>query len=538
MKSGILFFALCLILSSCSKPQADLIVHHAKIYTVNAAFDTASVLVIKDGKVLAVGGDTLLNQYQSKQVVDAQGQFIYPGFIDAHCHFTGYAMDHYKLALFGTRSFQEVLEKVKSYATTSKREWIEGRGWDQNDWAQKVFPTKDSLDILFPNRPVFLLRVDGHAVLCNQKALDLAGITPQTNIPGGEVILKNGQLTGLLLDNVVDQVKKVIPKRTQEEVTEDFIRTQAECFQLGLTGVVDCGVSKYVADWMQAAQEKNKISMRVSFLLSDEKENYDHYLSLKPFRNERLHIAGFKVYADGALGSRGAYLLSDYSDRHGHRGYLITSEDSMKRIATKVAATEYQLCTHAIGDAANRATLNIYGQVLPAKNDRRWRIEHAQVVDTNDIHLFGEHQIIPSVQPTHATSDMYWAGDRLGPQRVKTAYAYKTLLQQNGWLPLGTDFPVESLNPLFTFAAAVNRMDKENFPTNGFQTENALSREEALRGITIWAAKSVFEDDVKGSLEAGKFADFVILPIDLMKASHTELYQTKVTSTYLGGEKK
>lgn len=278
--------------------------------------------------------------------------------------------------------------------------------------------------------------------------------------------------------------------------------------------------------------------MRVSFLLSDEKENYDHYLSLKPFRNERLHIAGFKVYADGALGSRGAYLLSDYSDRHGHRGYLITSEDSMKRIATKVAATEYQLCTHAIGDAANRATLNIYGQVLPAKNDRRWRIEHAQVVDTNDIHLFGEHQIIPSVQPTHATSDMYWAGDRLGPQRVKTAYAYKTLLQQNGWLPLGTDFPVESLNPLFTFAAAVNRMDKENFPTNGFQTENALSREEALRGITIWAAKSVFEDDVKGSLEAGKFADFVILPIDLMKASHTELYQTKVTSTYLGGEKK
>lgn len=532
----LLFIGFVFCLLSCRKNNADLIIKNGLVYTVNQNFDTAQVIVIKDGKFIAVGGDSLLDSYQAEKYIDAKGQFIYPGFMDAHCHFTGYAKDKYKLALFGTKSFQEVIDKTLEYSKTNKRIWIEGRGWDQNDWDIKAFPNKDTLDILFPNTPVFLMRIDGHAILCNQKALDLAHVNSSTKVEGGEVEIINGKLTGMLIDNAVDIVKKVLPPRTVEEIIQDFVNAETDCTTLGLTSLVDCGISKSTLDVLQKAYKENKLQLRNTILLSDEKDNYEAYLDKKPYRDNRLHIAGFKVYADGALGSRGAYLLEDYSDKAHHHGYLLTPIDSMKSIAQKLIKTEYQLCTHAIGDAANRAVLLNYGEVLKGKNDRRWRIEHAQVVHKNDFHYFADFNIIPSVQPTHATSDMYWATDRVGPVRIKDAYAYQKLLLLNNWLPLGTDFPVESFNPLYTFFAAVFRVDKNNFPQNGFEIENALSRKDALKGITIWAAKSVFEEEVKGSIEVGKMADFVILPIDLMQAKSEAIYNCKVVATYIDGK--
>lgn len=529
-------FTISFCLFSCKQNNADLIIKNAHIYTVNEAFDTAQVIVIKDGKFIAVGGDSLLKQYQAAQTIDAKGQYIYPGFMDAHCHFTGYAKDKYKLALFGTKSFNEVIEKVVAYSKTNTRVWIEGRGWDQNDWENKEFPNKDTLDQLFPNTPIFLMRIDGHAILCNQKALDLANINASTTVTGGEVEVINGKLSGMLIDNAVDIVKKVLPVRTEAEIIADFVDAETDCVQLGLTSLVDCGISKSTVEQLQKAYKENKLQIRNSVMLSDEKENYEAFLTKKPIKEDRFHIVGYKVYADGALGSRGAFLIESYSDKHQHHGYLLTAIDSMRGIAKKLIETDYQLCTHAIGDGANREVLKIYAEALKGKNDRRWRVEHAQVLNKDDFHYFGDFNIVPCVEPTHATSDMYWAKDRVGSTRIKDAYAYKKLLLQNNWLPLGTDFPVESLNPLLTFYAAVFRIDKNQWPSNGYEMENAISRQEALKGITIWAAKSVFEEKEKGSIENGKLADFVILPADLMQASASEIYNMPVLATYIQGK--
>jgi Predicted metal-dependent hydrolase with the TIM-barrel fold len=523
--------------TACQQHNADLIVFNGKIYTVNQSFDTASVLVIKHGRVEAVGGDTLLKKYSAFNTINLDRKYVYPGFIDAHCHFTGYAMDQYKLALFGTKSFDEVLQKVKAYAPSIQREWIEGRGWDQNDWETKCYPNKKELDSLFPDRPVFLMRIDGHAALCNQKALDKAGISINTHIEGGKIVIENNQLTGIVIDKAMERVKEVIPMRTQQEVTQDFINTQEECFSYGLTSVVDCGVKDNIIQWLHQAQLARKVHIRAAVMLSDEASNYEKYLNQTPYISDKLRIIGFKVYADGALGSRGAKLIEPYHDHPHTDGLQLISMDSLLAKAIRIFPTPYQLCVHAIGDGANRQVLQVFAKVLGGKNDKRWRIEHAQVVHPDDFDLFGQYNIIPSVQPTHATSDMYWATDRLGEHRMKTAYAYKQLLQQNNWLPLGTDFPVENMNPLKTFYAAVFRKDANGYPSDGFQPENALTRQEALRGITIWAAKSYFDEVQVGSLEKGKKADFVISATDLMTADESKILSSFIETTYIAGQR-
>ena len=535
----LLSFLVILGLSACKKNNADYIFHNAHIYTVNDRFDTASTLVIKDGKILAVGGKELLNQYHALNIINAKGTYIYPGFIDAHTHFTGYAMDKYKLVLYGSKSFEEMIGKVVDYARTSKREWIEGRLWDHQLWPNKEFPTKDTLDKLFPNRPVFLMRIDGHAILCNQKALDLAGVNENTVIEGGELLKRNGKLTGLLIDNAVNLVKSKIPVRTKEEEIPDMFLAQDDCFKLGLTSLVECGISNEVIKWLIELSENNKKSLKIGLaaFLTDEEKNYRDFFNQPIYQKGFLKIVGYKIFADGSLGSRGALLSQEYNDRHEHKGQLLKPIDSILSIAIKVIGTPYQLSVHAIGDGTNHQILSVFGEVLKQPNDRRWRIEHAQVVNPEDLALFAKYSIIPSVQPTHAMSDMSWATDRLGAERIQYAYAYKALLQQNSWIPLGTDFPVEDLNPLNTYCAAVFRQNKELQPMGGFQMENALSKEEALRGITIWAAKSVYEEKIKGSLEVGKQADFVVLPTDLMTASADSIYKTKVIYTYVKGER-
>ncbi|MBK9380020.1 MAG: amidohydrolase [Chitinophagaceae bacterium] len=530
---------LVIVLLSCNrKEKIDLLVYNATIYTVDSSFSTAEAMAVKDGKIIAVGKTAdIEKEFDATEKLDAQGKFIYPGFIDAHAHFVGYGMSLQRVDLTGTNSWEECIERVKIFANENKEGWITGRGWDQNDWAIKEFPNNEILDTLFPDRPVLLTRVDGHAAIANQKALDLAGIKAHDTLTGGEIEEMEGTLTGVLIDNAVDLVSSKIPAATDEQFKKALQAAEQNCFAMGLTTIDDCGLSFPSVDMIKSLQANGDLKMRLYVMLSDEKANYDYAAANGMIKTDRLNVRSFKVYGDGALGSRGACLLQPYSDKIGHYGFLLSQPAHFDSVANWISNNRWQMCTHAIGDSGNRTILNTYAKYLKGKNDLRWRIEHAQVVDQNDFSLFGANSIIPSVQPTHATSDMYWAGDRLGGERVKGAYAYKQLLQQNGWLPLGTDFPVEDISTFKTFYAAVVRKDAKGWPANGYQVENALTREEALRGMTIWAAKANFEEKEKGSLEKGKFADFVILDSDIMKEVPEKLLSIKVLQTFLNGEK-
>jgi predicted amidohydrolase YtcJ len=537
----LLFFipAFLVLISSCKfRQKVDLIVHHAKIYTVDEKFTVAEAMAISEGKIVAIGkNDDILKEYEAATEEDAKGNAVFPGFIDAHCHFTGYATDMWKCELVGTTSFDEVIEKIKAYSKTAPMQWIYGRGWDQNDWAVKEYPDKTKLDELFPDRPVFLKRIDGHAALVNQKALDIAGVTAATKVSGGSIELKDGKPTGVLMDNAMDIVENTVPLISDSLTKQYYIKAQQECFGYGLTSVHDCGISEHTIDLVDEEQKAGRLKMKIFALLTDSMQYYKKWLAQGPYKTARLNVGGFKLYADGALGSRGACLLEPYSDKKDWTGFLINDIQHYQDIAQQIANSKMQLCTHAIGDSGNRLMLKIYAAVLKGKNDRRWRIEHAQVVNENDFHYFGDNNIIPSVQPTHGTSDMYWAQDRLGPIRIKGAYAYLQLLKENGWIPLGTDFPVEYISPFKTFFAAVARQDAKGFPAGGFQKENALTREQALRGMTIWAAKAAFEEKEKGSLEPGKAADFIILDKDIMNCDINDVLKTMVLATYSNGEK-
>jgi len=539
MRTAFLTLALSVFLFACSQKQrVDLLVYNATIYTVDSTFSIAETMAVKDGKIVAVGRTTdLEKEFDAKEKLDAQGKFIYPGFIDAHAHFVGYGLGLQKADLVGTNSWEEIIEKLKSFATANSEGWLIGRGWDQNDWGVKEFPNNEKLNELFPDRPVLLTRIDGHAAISNQKALDLAAVKAGDHLTGGEVEVKNGKLTGILVDNAISLVSSKIPGATDEQFKKALQAAEKNCFAVGLTTIDDCGLGFDAVERIKRMQTTGDLKMRLYVMLSDNKRNYDYLEKNGVIKTERLNVRSIKVYADGALGSRGACLLQPYSDKPNWSGFLLSSPAHFDSVANYISQKGWQMCTHAIGDSGNRTILNIYAKYLKGKNDLRWRIEHAQVLNENDFILFGANSIIPSVQPTHATSDMYWAGDRLGTERVKGAYAYKQLLQQNGWIPLGTDFPVEDISTFKTFYAAIIRKDAKGWPETGYQMENVLTREEALRGMTIWAAKSNFEEKEKGSLEKGKFADFVILDADLMKEVPEKLLEVKVLKTFLGGEK-
>jgi predicted amidohydrolase YtcJ len=532
--------AIALFLTSCGGPKkVDTIVVNGVIYTVDSSFSTAQAMAIKDGLIVATGTDAeILAAYTASEKIDAKGKAVYPGFIDAHAHFVGYGKSLFQVDLFGTTSWEEAVERVKIFAAAHPElAWIEGRGWDQNKWPGKKYPTNALLNTLFPNIPVVLQRVDGHAAIANQKAFDIAGVKPGQTIVGGEVETKNGVLTGVLIDNATDLVYGSIPAVTKQTYTQWLQAAQQNCFAQGLTTITDCGLNMSDINIIDTLQQEGKINMRLFAMLSDNPENLTAYLKRGPYKTDKLFVNGFKVYADGALGSRGACLLHSYEDRKDWTGFLLANISHYDSLASVLAASKFQMCTHAIGDSANRQILNIYNKYLQKGNDRRWRIEHAQVVNPADFNLFGAAAVVPSVQPTHATSDMYWAAERLGNERMKGAYAYKQLMDQNGWIPLGTDFPVEDISPFKTFLASVGRVDAKGFPEGGFQSENALSREQTIRGMTIWAAKASFLEKEVGSLEAGKKADFIILAQDLMQVPVNKILDTKVVATFSGGKK-
>lgn len=533
----LLFLLSIIAFSSCKKQEADLIVTNANIYTVNNTFDKAEAIAIKDGKFLAIGTSAeITKKYQSNEVIDAEGQTLVPGLIDAHCHFYGLGMQQQKVDLRGTKSYDDVLQKLSDFQDEKNLEYITGRGWDQNDWDVKEFPTKEKLDKLFPKTPVAIRRVDGHALLVNQAALNYSGLS-ETNFPknisGGEFISKNGKLTGVLIDAAMSYIK--IPPPSKKEEIQGLLDAQKIGFSYGLTTVDDAGLSRNVIELIDSLQQVEQLKMRVYAMVSVSQKNLDYFIGKGIIKTDRLNVRSFKVYGDGALGSRGAVMRESYSDRDAHFGAMIYSPKRYEEIAKQIAASEYQMNTHAIGDSANTWILKTYKNALKDYKDRRWKIEHAQIVSPEDFDYFDN--IVPSVQPTHATSDMYWAKDRVGSERMKGAYAYKDLLNKYGKIALGTDFPVERVSPFLTFYAAVVRKDLEDYPKDGFQMENALSREETLKGMTIWAAHSNFEENEKGSIEVGKFADFVILNQNIMEVEGSKIPTTKAVATFVNGEK-
>lgn len=540
IKINILFPVLAFAVLSCnsSKMKVDLIVTNATVYTVNDSFAVAESFAVKDGKFLAVGTtEEITAKYISNQVWDTDGLVVYPGFNDAHCHFYGYGMNLMQYAdLAGTASQDSIYLKLQQHREKTGGDWLLGRGWDQNLWSEKSFPDNQRLNELFPDVPVYLIRIDGHAAWCNNKALEMAGITAQTKVDGGEVLLKNGRPTGVLIDNAAELVSKLIPAPSAELKTKALLEAQANCLAVGLTSVTDCGLPKETILRIDSLQKQGLLKMRINAMMEPSEENFVHFLKSGPYKTDRLQVNTIKLYADGALGSRGAYLLEDYSDDPGNRGLLMNDAEYFEAICQKAYDAGFQAATHCIGDGANRFILNIYSKFLKEKNDRRWRIEHAQIVHPDDVALFGKYSIVPSIQATHATSDMFWADERLGTERIKTAYAYQELLAQNGWLPNGTDFPIEDINPMKTFFASVARKNTEGLPVEGFQPENALTREQALRSMTIWAAKSSFEETRKGSIEPGKSADFVLMDTDLMNCCEDAMLRARVLKTVLGGE--
>ena len=534
--------SLAIFLFSCEgKKKADLIIHNATVYTVNDTFEVASAFAIRDGKFLAAGSDEeILGSYEAQEVTDLNKAPVYPGFIDAHAHFFNYGVGLRNADLVGTQSFDEILsilqEHRKKYPEAA---WLIGRGWDQNDWEIKEFPTKDKLDELFPDLPVLLTRVDGHAALVNSAAMRQSEVFHKTReVEGGKIYFdENGEPTGLLVDNAIWMIEKHVPGETHEEKIEALLRAQENCFTVGLTTVNDAGLGISAIQMIDSMHQTGDLKMRIYAMISPYKSSIEYFKKHGIMKTDYLSARSFKVYGDGALGSRGAALIKDYADDHGNAGFLLESPETYESLAKMIYEMGFQMNTHCIGDLANKTILDLYGKYLGENNDRRWRIEHAQVVSQEDISKFGKYNIIPSVQPTHATSDMYWAKDRLGEPRVKTAYAFKDLLDQNGYIALGSDFPVEHINPMYGFHAAVARQDADHWPEEGWQTENKLSREEALKGMTIWAAYSNFEENEKGSIEPGKFADFVIMQKDIMKVPETELRNLKVNATYIAGEK-
>ncbi|GAA4401272.1 amidohydrolase [Nibrella viscosa] len=539
-KTHYLLLVSTLLLASCStKKKADLIVRNATVYTVDSTFSTAQAFAVQDGKFLAVGStDDILNQYEADSVADLGGKPVYPGFYDPHAHFMGLGQVLDQADLVGAASYDQVIQRLKDYAQKHPDAmWIIGRGWDQNDWPEKRFPTKAKLDAAFPNIPVALTRVDGHAMLVNTKAMRLAQLTSGSQVAGGEVVLENGQPTGVLVDNAMQLVRRVIPQPDAADKERMLLAAQKVCLSHGLTTVSDAGLNRSDIELVERLQQEGKLKIRDYVMISLGEPNLDYYLKRGPFQTDRLTVRSFKLYADGALGSRGACLRAPYSDRPGTQGFLLLSPTELERILTLLADSKFQANTHCIGDSANHLILGLYGKLLKTQNDRRWRIEHAQVVTPDDFWKFNRYSVIPSVQPTHATSDMYWAADRLGPVRVKGAYAFNDLMKQNGYITFGSDFPVEAVNPLYGFHAAVARVDDKGYPAGGFQMENAVDRTAALRAMTSWAAYANFEDHLRGSIQPGKQADFVVMEQDILKIPNEQLRTAKVAQTWVGGER-
>ena len=525
---------------SFQSERVDLIVHNGVVLTLDGANTVAQAVAVDSGRVVAVGPErAILNKYAADQSVDLRGGVLTPGLMDGHAHLIGYADGLLEANLFGTTSWEDAVERVVQQQAEWPSEWAVGRGWDQNDWDSQAFPDRALLDATFPDQPVALERIDGHALIVNGEALRRAGLLSGAVpvVEGGEVMLDAGGVpTGVLIDNACGLVSSIIPPHPEPRRLEALMEAQANLLAHGIVGVTDAGLSPAEIERIDAFQQSGTLKLRVNALVSASDDNIAWLVDSGRRIEDMLVVNGVKFYMDGALGSRGALLRQPYSDRTGWFGLATQREQEFKRQIETLHGHGLQAATHCIGDSATALVLDAYADVLEGPNDLRWRIEHAQVVSEEDVARFGGYSVIPSVQPTHATSDMYWAGERLGRNRIRRAYAYQELLQALGMTALGTDFPVEDIDPRKTFAAAVARMDADGYPVGGFQPENALTPEQALRGMTQWVALAQFQENALGTIEVGKWADFTWMDRNWLEVDAQSVRTTRVYGTCIAGD--
>jgi len=526
--------------------RPDLIVVDARVYTVDNARPMVSAFAVRNGRITFVGSDAEARTLAAtgSRVIDLHGRTVIPGMVDAHAHLLGLATSLRNVLLAGSQSYDEVIKRVVERARTTKPgEWVEGRGWDQNLWPDKSFPTHETLSRATPNNPVVLRRVDGHALLANAMAMRLAGITAATRDPdGGRIIrLPNGSPSGVFVDNAQGLIGRMVPAPSDAALREATIAAITEVNRWGLTALHDAGEPRRAIEMFEALARENRFNIRSYVMVGDDDKDIAYYTSRGPrngLYDGHIWVRAIKTYADGALGSRGAALLAPYSDDPGNVGLLVNTPAHLEKVAEIGLRSGFQVNTHAIGDRGNRIALDAFEAALKAvpTADHRFRIEHAQVISPDDIPRFAKLGVIPSMQASHQTSDMRWAEARVGPERIKGAYAWRSLLNTGVVIPNGSDFPVEEVNPLISFHSAVTRQDATNWPAGGWYPEQVMTREEALRAMTIWPAYAAFQEKDMGSLTPGKYADFVVLDRDIMRIPSTEILQTRVLSTWIGGK--
>jgi predicted amidohydrolase YtcJ len=528
------------------KNAADLIVTGAKIHTVDATLPAVQAFSVRDGRFAYVGSleGAMALRGPNTAVVDLSGSTVLPGLIDAHIHLTGVGMDLSQVDVFKLRSYDEVIARTVAFARTSPDAWILGDGWDQNLWPGKAFPTHEALSAALPDRPVALSRVDGHAVLANAKAMQIAGVDKSTPDPAGGKIVRdaNGDATGVFLDGAQGIIYDKVPAPTQDQLVRATRSAIAECNRWGLTTVAEPGTNDVHLAAHRVLLDAGEYSIRNYAMLSDNAELIDEHLRSGPVDaayDGHLWVRAIKMFADGALGSRGAALLAPYSDDPSNVGLVVTPGAHMQEVAEKALRAGFQVCVHAIGDRGNRIVLDAYEGALRAvpSHDPRFRIEHAQVIALDDIPRFAKMGIIPSMQSTHQISDMGWAQARLGPDRIQGAYAWRRLLDTGVIIANGTDAPVEAVSTLRTFHAAVTRQNESNQPPGGWYPDQRLTREEALKSMTIWAAHANFQENILGSITPGKYADFVVMDRDWMTVPAEDIMATQIQSTYLSGKR-
>ena len=530
------------------RPRANLIVLGQNIATMDPRFPTARAIAVRDGRVVAVGQPDAVLALRGKdtRVIDAGNGLVMPGFIESHAHFIGLGAQLRNVGLVGTKSYDEVIARVVAAARKlEKGEWVVGRGWDQNHWPEKAFPSHERLSRAVPDHPVYLTRVDGHAALVNVEALRLAGINADTPSPSGGEIIRTGDgtATGVLIDTAKSYVSRHLPRTGPALTKRDMLAAQDLCFRSGITTFHDAGASRADIRLLDELYDQGKLAIRLYVMLGASAPEDVKRLTSQPPRigdhGGRLSVRSFKLYMDGALGSRGAALLEDYADRKGHRGLALLDAKSLDKMSRRALDAGYQVNVHAIGDAGNRTILDTWDKLFaerPRGREARFRIEHAQILDEADIPRFAELGVVASMQGVHCTSDMDWVPTRLGEARTKEgAYVWKKLVDSGAVLCNGTDAPVESISALDSFYATVTRQHKDGTPAGGWYPEQRLSRHEALYSYTMAGAYAAFEENVKGSLSPGKHADIVILDRNILTCAAPQILTTRVTHTIVGG---
>ena len=533
--------------AAAQQAPADLVVTNGRIYTADAARPVVDAMAIRAGRIVFVGdraGAKALTGAQT-QVLDLDGQTVIPGMTDAHAHVLGLGQALRNVDLVGTTSYEAVIARVVARAKeTPKGEWIIGRGWDQNDWGDTRWPSHEALSRAVPDHPVYLERVDGHAALANAMAMQRAGLTRASKEPSGGQIVRDsrGEPMGVLIDNAQGLVERSIPAATRAQTKAMIAAAITEMHRWGLTGVHDAGASAQTLELYEELGREGALDLRLYAMISDHAPTLEAWFRRGPqsgLFDGRLWVRSIKLYQDGALGSRGAALLEPYSDDATTSGLLVSAPAHIREVADRALMAGFQVNTHAIGDRGNRLVLDAYQAALAARPtaDHRFRVEHAQILHSDDIPRFAALGVIPSMQASHQTSDMYWAGNRLGETRLRGAYAWRSLLETGTIIPNGSDFPVEYVDPLISFKASVARQDAQGWPVGGWFPEQRMTREEALKSMTIWPAYAAFQERELGSLTPGKHADFVVLDQDLLRIPDAMLSQVRVRSTWFAGRK-